>query len=103
VKAFQTSVSYLLGPKIEKTHKSPMNPTVKKRIDMQVAMRKTTAHSKETANLLKREDNSKDLLGKFDKDKSVCTRARQRVRQCLFFISPVPYNLNVGNSQRSQM
>lgn len=70
---------------------------------MQVAMRQTTAHSKEMANLLKREDNSKDLLGKFDKDKSVCTRARQRVRQCLFFISPVPYNLNVGNSQRSQM
>ena len=80
-----------------------MDQTVKKRNDMQVAMRQTTAHSKEMANLLKREDNSKNLFGKFDKDKSVCTRARQRVRQCLFFQFPCTLHLNVGNSQRSRM
>ena len=75
-----------------------MDQTVKKRNDMQVAMRQTTAHSKDTANLLKRQDNFKDLLGKFDKDKTVCTWARKEFDNASFSSSPVSYNLNVGNS-----
>jgi len=43
------------------THRSPMNPTVKKRIDLQVSQ----LHMGSTANFLTREDNSRDFLGKF--------------------------------------
>jgi len=48
-----------------------MNPTVKKRIDLQVARKQLKTQTRSTANLLTREDNSSDLLGKFHKDKSI--------------------------------
>jgi len=63
------------------THRRPMNPTAKKRIDFKVARQQL----KTTANFLIREDNSRDLLGKFHKDRSVWIRARRRVLQCLSY------------------
>jgi len=64
-------------------HRSPMDPTVKKRIDLQVSRQQFRTHTGSTANFLTREDNSRDLLGKFHKDRSVWIRARRRVLQCL--------------------
>jgi len=70
------------------THRSPMNTTVKKRIDFQVARQKLKTQTGSTANFLIREDNSRDLLGKFHKDRSVWIRARRRVLQCLSYQFP---------------
>jgi len=67
------------------THRSPMNPTVKKRIYFQVARQQLKTKMELTANFLIREDNSRDLLGKFHKDRSVKIRARRRVLQCLSY------------------
>jgi len=53
------------------THRSPMNPTVKKRNDLQVSQQQLKIHTGSTANFLTREDNSRDLLGKFHKDRCV--------------------------------
>ena len=60
-----------------------MNPTVTKRIDLQVSQQELKIHSGSIANFLTREDSSRDLLGKFHKDRSVWIRARRRVLQCL--------------------
>ena len=60
-----------------------MNPTVKKKIDLQVALQQIGKHKGSTANFLGREDNLRDLLGKFHKDKTVWIRARRRVLQCI--------------------
>jgi len=67
------------------THRSPMNPTVKKRIDLQVSQQQLKIHTGSTANFLTREDSSRDLLGKFHKDRSVWIWARRRVLQCLSY------------------
>jgi len=75
------------------THRSPMNPTVKKRIDLQVSQQKLKIHTGSTANFLTREDNSRDLLGKFHKDRSVWIRARRRVLQCLSYQFPCALQL----------
>jgi len=69
-------------------HCGPMNPTVKKRIDLQVSQQHFKIHTGSTANFLTREDSSRDLLGKFHKDRSVRIRARQRVLQCLSYQFP---------------
>ena len=65
-------------------HRSPMNSTVKKRINLQVSQQQL----KTTANFLTREDSSRDLLGKFHKDRSVWIRARRRVLQCFSYQFP---------------
>ena len=57
-------------------HRSPMNLTVKNRIDLQVSQQQLKIHTGSTANFLTREDSSRDLLGKFHKDRSVWIRAR---------------------------
>jgi len=76
------------------THRSPMNSTVKKRIDLQVSQQQLKPHMGSTANFLTREDNSRDLLGKFHKDRSVWIRARWRVLQCLSYQFPCALQLN---------
>jgi len=58
------------------THRSAMNPTVKKRIDLQVSQQPLKIHTGSTENFLIREDSSRDLLGKFHKDRSEWIRAR---------------------------
>jgi len=70
-----------------------MNPTVKKRIDFQVSRQQLKIHTGSTANFLTREDNSRDLLGKFHKDVSVWIRARRRVLQCLSYQFPYALQL----------
>ena len=45
------------------------------------------------ANFLTREDDSRDLLGKFHKDRSVWIRARQRVLQCPSYQFPCTLQL----------
>jgi len=75
------------------THQSPMNPTVKKRIDFQVSRQQLKNDTGSTANFLTREDNSRDLLGKFHKDRSVWIRARLRVLQCLSYQFPCALQL----------
>ena len=62
------------------THRSPMNPKVKKRNDLLVVQHQLET---QTANCLTREDNSRDLQGKFHKDKSVYQwiQTRRRVLQ----------------------
>jgi len=62
-----------------------MNPTVKKRIDLQVSRQQLMIHMGSTANFLTREDNSRDLLGIFHKDRSVWIR---RILQCLSYQFP---------------
>jgi len=53
------------------THHSPMNLTVKKRVGFQVSQQQLKIHSGSTPKFLTREDSSRDLLGKFHKDRSV--------------------------------
>jgi len=48
-----------------------MNPTVKKRKDLQVSKQQLKIHAGSTAIFLTREDSSRDLLGKFHKDRRV--------------------------------
>ena len=74
-------------------HRSPMSPTEKKRIDLQVSQQQLKVHTGSTANFLTREDNSRDFLGKFNKDRSVWTRARRRVLQCLSYQFPCALQL----------
>jgi len=71
------------------THRSPLNPTVKKRIDFQVSWQQLKNHTGSTANFLTREDDSRDLLGKFHK----WIRARRRVLQCLSYEFPCALQL----------
>jgi len=78
------------------THHSPMNPMVKKRIDLHVSQQQLKIHSGSTANFLTREDSSIGLLGKFHKDSSVWIRARRRVLQCLSYQFPCALNSNNG-------
>jgi len=70
------------------THRSPMNPTVSKIIDLQVSQQQLKIHTGSTANFLTREGSSSDLLGKFHKYRSVWIRARRRVLQCLSYQFP---------------
>jgi len=70
-----------------------MNPTVKKRIDLQLSLQQLKIHTGSTANFLIREDNSRDLLGKFHKDRSVWIRARRRVLRCLSYQFPCALQL----------
>jgi len=70
-----------------------MNPTVKKRIDFQVSQQQLKIHKGSTANFLTREDSSRDLLGKFHKDRSVWIQARRRVLQCLSYQFPCALQL----------
>ena len=69
-----------------------MNPTVTKRIDLQVSQQQLKIHTGSTANFLTREDSSRDLLGKFH-NRSVWIRARQRVIQCLSYQFPCALQL----------
>ena len=66
-----------------------MNPTVEKRIDLQVSLQQLKIQTGSTANFLNREDNSRDLLRKFHKDRSV----RRRVLQCLSYQFPCALQL----------
>jgi len=75
------------------THRSPMNPTVKKRIDLQVSQQQLKIHTGSTANFLTREDSSRNLPGKFHKDRSVWIRARRWVLQCLCYQFPCTLQL----------
>jgi len=75
------------------THRSPMNPTVKKRINLQVSRHQLKIHTGSTANFLTREDNFRDLLGIFHKDRSIWIRARRRVLQCLSYQFPCALQL----------
>jgi len=75
------------------THRSLMNPTFKKRIDLQVSQQQLKIHTGSPANFLTREDGSRDLLGKFHKDRSVWIRARRRVLQCLSYQFPCALQL----------
>jgi len=78
------------------THWSPMNPTVQKRIDLQVSQQQLKIHTGSTASILSREDSSRDLLGKFHKDRSVWIRARRRILQCLSYQFPCVLQSNNG-------
>ena len=80
------------------THHSPMNPTVKKRIDFQVSQQQLKIHSASTANFLAREVSSRDLRGKFHKNSSVWIRAR-RTPGCYnasLINLPARFNSNIG-------
>jgi len=70
-----------------KTHQSPTNSTVKRRIDLQAASGQFRKHKVSTVRYLIREicDNSRDLLGKFQKDKGVWIRARRKFLQCIAY------------------
>jgi len=63
-------------------HRSRMNPMVKKIIEFQVSQQQLKIRSGSTAKFLTREDSSRDLQGKFHKDRSVWIRVRRRVLQC---------------------
>jgi len=75
------------------THSSPLNPTVKKRIDLQVSQQQLKIHTGSTANFLIRKDNSRDLLGKFHKDRSVWIRAKRRILQYISYQFPCALQL----------
>jgi len=73
--------------------RSPMNPTVKKRIDLQVARKQPKSHTGSTVNFLTGEVDSRDLLGQFHKDRSVWIRASRRVLQCISYKFPCTLQL----------
>ena len=77
------------------THCSPMNPTVKTRIDLQVTRKQYKIETGSMANFLTREENSRDLLGKFQTDKSVWIRARRMVLQCISYQFPCALQLKM--------
>jgi len=72
-----------------------MNQTVNKGIDLQVARKQLKTQTGSTANFLIRDDNSRDLLGKFHKDKGVCIRARRRILQCISYQFPCALQLKM--------
>jgi len=72
-----------------------MNPTVKKRIDLQVARKQLKIQTGSTANFETMEDSSRDLLGKFHMDKIVWIRARRRVLQRLSYQFPCALRLKM--------
>jgi len=75
-----------------------MHPTVKRRIDVQVALRQCKKHTGSTVSFLTREDNSRNLHGKFRKEKSVWIRARRRVLQYIAYQFPCDLQLKIwGN------
>jgi len=73
------------------THRSPTNPTVKKIIDSHVSRQQLKTQRGSTVIFLTSEDNSRDLLGKFHKDRSVWIRARRRVLQSLSYQFPCAF------------
>jgi len=99
----KTKREYSLVPPNEQTifywtdngtmHCSPMNPTVRKKIELQISQQQLKIHTGSIANFLTREDISRDLLGKFHKNRSVWIRARQRMLQCLSYQIPCALQL----------
>jgi len=77
------------------THQSTMNPKVKKKIESQVARKQPKTQTGSTAYFLTREDNSRDLQGKFYKDESVCIFARRRVLQCISYQFPCALHIKM--------
>ena len=80
------------GPPWRPPERTSRHPTVKKRINLQVSQQQLKIHTGSTAFLM-REDSSRDLLGKFHKDRSVWIRARRRVLQCLSYQFPCALQL----------
>jgi len=72
-----------------------MNPTVRRRINLQVSRQQLKIHTGSTANFLMREDNSRDLFGIFHwhKDRRVWIRARRRILRCLSYQFPCALQL----------
>ena len=60
---------------------------------LQVSQQQLKIHTGSTADFLTRGDSSRDLLGKFHKDRSVWIRARRRVLQCLSYQFPCALQL----------
>jgi len=73
-----------------------MNPTVKKRIDFQVSRQRLKIHTGSTANFLTREDNSRDLLGKFKRTEVYGYGQDGGFYNSSLTNSPVRSNLNNG-------
>ena len=81
--------------KKKKRDDTPMNLTVKTRIDLQVTRKQYKIETGSMANFLTREENSRDLLGKFQTDKSVWIRARRMVLQCISYQFPCALQLKM--------
>jgi len=78
------------------THRSPMNPTVKKRIDLQVSQQQLKIHTGSTANFLTREDSSRDLLGNSIRTEVYGYRQDKQCYNASLINFPVRYNSNNG-------
>ena len=78
------------------THRSPMNPTVKKRINLQVSQQQLKIHTGSTANFLTREDSSRDLLGQSTRTEVLGYAQHAGCYNASLINSPVRYNLNNG-------
>ena len=78
------------------THRSPMNPTVKKKIDLQVSLQQLKTQKGTTANFLTREDNSRDLLGNSTKTEVHGYGPEGGCYNASPTNSPVRYNSNNG-------
>ena len=86
------------------THRSPMNPTVKKRIDLQVSQQQLKIHTGSTANFLTKEDSSRDLLGKFHKDRSFMDTGKTKgATMPLLSIPLCTTTQTMGHIKRCQM
>ena len=66
-----------------------MNTTVKARINLMVARLQTSNHSNFTTVFLKEEDNSKEILGRYWKNKEKSIKAKRRLLQSIGYQIPV--------------
>ena len=62
-------------------HRCSMNKTLRTRVHLKVSELQLPLHENYTSEFLKREDNSRDLLGKHWQDKSVADRSKRRLLQ----------------------
>ena len=78
------------------THRSNMNPTVKKKIVLQVSQQQLKIHTGSTANFLTREDSSRDLLGNSIRTEVYGYRQDKQCYNASLINFPVRYNSNNG-------
>ena len=69
-------------------HRCSMNKTLRTRVQLKVSELQLPLYKNHTSEFLKREDNSRDLLGKHWQDKTVADRSKRRLLQSISHLFP---------------
>ena len=77
-------------------HRCSMNKTLRTRVHSKVSELQLPLHENYTSEFLKREDNSRDLLGKHWQDKTVADRSKRRLLQNISHQFPCAKLLSSG-------